>query len=178
MWIILVIEMFCEVFIRPDGYQSLLMSEKAYAPSTARFINRFHLCGETLSLITFVPEFVCLLTSKLECNDRPKFSLFNALFTSVLGPTRLHTFYGRAYLALVRFRVFGLVRHWKKMWIHNTFATMRATGVKALVAPLKGTEPKKVDPVEEEEKDRGLTNASNIGTALMVINSHRALIIL
>jgi hypothetical protein len=32
--------------------------------------------------------------------------------------------------------------------------------------------------IEAEEKDMGLTNAANIGTALMVINSHRALIIL
>lgn len=173
----LVVELFCEVFIRPDGYQSLLMSEKAYAPSTARFMNRFHLCGEAVALITFVPEFICLLSS-YECGDRPKFSLFNALFTSVLGPTRLASFYGRGFLALIRFRVFGLVRHWKKMWIHNTFVTMRATGVKAVVAPYKGAPPQKIDPMEEEEKDRGLTNASNIGTALMVINSHRALVIL
>lgn len=179
VWLILIVELICETFIRPDGYQSLLYSEKAYTPSTAQFINRFHLCMESLSLITFVPEFVCLFTSRLECGDRPSFSLFNALFMSVLGPTRLATFYGKSYLALVRFRVFGLVRHWKKMWIHNTFVTMRATGVNALVAPYKRAPPKKMDPVmEEEEKDVGLTNASNIGTALMVINSHRALIIL
>lgn len=178
VWLILVVELVCEVFIRPEGYQSLLMSEKAYTPSTSQFISRFHLCGETVSLITFVPEFVCLFSS-YECGDRPKFSLMNALFSEVLGPTTLATFYGRCFLALVRFRVFGLVRHWKKMWIHNTFVTMRGPGVKKLVAPYKGAEPKKVDPMmEEEEKDRGLTSASNIGTALMVINSHRALIIL
>jgi hypothetical protein len=175
---ILVLELVCEVFIRPDGYQSLLMSEKAYAPSTARFINRFHLCGEIIALVTFFPEFVCLFSSH-ECGDRPAFSLFNALFMSVLGPTRLQTFYGRSFIALVRLRVFGLVRHWKKMWINNTFVTMRASGMKSLVAPLRGTPPQKnADPMEDEEKDMGLTNASNIGTALMVINSHRALAIL
>jgi len=179
VWVILVLELLCETFIRPDGYQSLLFSEKAYAPSTARFIDRFHLCGELVSLVTFVPEFVCLLSSAYECGDRPSFSLFNALFMQVLGPTRLDTFYGRCFLALVRLRVFGLVRHWKKMWIHNTFVTMRSTGIKAFVGPLKGAPPQKtLGPMEEEEKDLGLTNASNIGTALMVINSHRALVIL
>ena len=154
------------------------MSEKAYAPSTARFIDRFHLFGEIIALVTFVPEFICLFSSH-QCGDRPAFSLFNALFISILGPTRLQTFYGNAFIALVRLRVFGLVRHWKKMWIHNTFVSMRASGMKALVGPLKGNTPQKsIDHMEEEEKDLGLTNASNIGTALMVINSHRALVIL
>jgi hypothetical protein len=69
--------------------------------------------------------------------------------------------------------VFGLVRHWKNMWIHNTFITMTPTGLKAMVGKQNHTHV-----IEAEEKDMGLTNAANIGTALMVINSHRALIIL
>lgn len=170
---VLVIELFCEVFVRPEGYQIMLFSEKAYAPSTAQFINRFHLFGETIALLTFAPEFVCLFSGK-NCSGRQGFSLFNALYMEVLGPTRTNAFYGRAFLALVRLRVFGLVRHWKKMWIHNTFITMTPTGMRAMVGQLK--EHNLV--MEEEEKDKGLTNAANIGTALMVINSHRALIIL
>jgi hypothetical protein len=178
VWAVLVIELFCEIFVRPEGYQIMLFSEKAYAPSTAQFINRFHLFGEMIALLTFVPEFICLF-SQYECSDRPKFSIFNALYMQILGPTRLNTFYGRAFLALVRLRVFGLVRHWKKMWIHNTFITMTPTGMKAMVGQLKQqTLAASHDPMEEEEKDKGLTNAANIGTALMVINSHRALIIL
>lgn len=170
---VLVIELICEVFIRPEGYQIMLSSEKAYAPSTAQFINRFHLFGETIALVTFAPEFVCLFSGQ-DCSDRQKFSLFNAIYMEILGPTRTSTFYGRAFLALVRLRVFGLVRYWKKMWIHNTFITMTPTGMKAMVGQLKQHSL----AMEVEEKDKGLTNAANIGTALMVINSHRALIIL
>lgn len=179
VWVILVLELVFETFVRPDGYQSLLMSEKAYAPSTARFINRFHLFGEVVSITTFVPEFVCVLSPTYQCGDRFKVSLFNALFMKILGPTRMQVFYGLAFLALVRLRVFGLVRHWKKMWLkHHTFPTIQSTGIRAIVEPLKGVPPRKMDPMEEEEKDKGLTEASNIGTALMVINSHRALLIL
>jgi class 3 adenylate cyclase len=172
VWVVLVIELLCEVFVRPEGYQIMLFSEKAYAPSTAQFITRFHLFGEIIALLTFVTESVCLF-SRSECSDRLSFSLFNALYMEVLGPTRLDAFFGRAFIALVRLRVFGLVRHWKNMWIHNTFITMTPTGLKAMVGKQNHTHV-----IEAEEKDMGLTNAANIGTALMVINSHRALIIL
>ena len=186
---VLLLELLFELFIRPDGYQQLIISDKAYAPTTVRFINAFHLFVESISLFCFIPEFYCLFSKNMQCDERLRFSFFNAALMGVVGPTTLHYFYGTAYFALVRFRVFGLVRHWKKMWINNTFINMRwkaaygfFLGSKKAVAPLKNEHnnhhhnhrAKK----EGKKKETVLTNASNIGTALMVTNSYRAMIML
>jgi hypothetical protein len=182
------LELACEVFIRPEGYHSLILSEKAFAPSTVRYINAFHLFFEFVSLMLFVPEFLCLFTSRYACGDRPFFSYFNAAFVMILGPTLKNVFFGRFYFALIRLRVFGVVRHWKNMWINNTFVNMKwnshPKGIFSGVFP-----PPRVTPVQggrkhldkagdEKFREGALTNASNIGTALTVINSHRALMIL
>jgi hypothetical protein len=175
------------VFIRPDGYNNLIVSEKAFAPSTVRYINSFHLLVESLSLAVFIPEFLCLWTTAYTCGDRPAFSFFNAAYMAVLGPYRSDAFYGRAYMALIRLRVFGLGRHWKKMWINNTFVLGHWTSSKGgLFAGV--FIPSRIAPNQPENRKNGLsigdskgnslTNASNIGTALMVTNSHRALMIL
>lgn len=182
MWLILIIELFLEVFIRPEGYQILIKSEKAYAPSTARFINCFHLCAEFISLAFFAPEFGCLFGG-YQCSDRPPFSYFNAAFIAVLGPERVNVFCGKLYIAIMRLRVFGLVRHWRNMWIKNTFVTMRASSIVSWFTPKKAPKVVEVgestEAMDRKEKDTdGLTNVSNIGTALMVINSHRALVLL
>ena len=181
VFLVLVVELVCEVFIRPEGYHILINSEKAYAPSTARFINAFHLCGETISLVLFAPEFVCLF-SKYECGDRLPFSYFNAAFTGILGPQRINAFKAFLYIAVIRLRVFGLVRHWRNMWVNNTFVTMKSTSLVRLFCPERNpTSQRKRESMKElmqKEKDMAITNVSNIGTALMVTNSHRALIIL
>lgn len=187
----LVIELLFEVFIRPDGYKSLITSEKAYSPNTVRYINSFHLLIESLSLALFIPEFLCLWSSAYSCGDRPGFSYFNAVYMAVLGPHRSDAFFGRAYFALVRLRVFGLVRHWKKMWINNTFVSMRwkapSGGIfsgllmpnhNPKVAPHQSMDKKSDNTIDQTGKSNSLINASNIGTALMVTNSHRSLIIL
>lgn len=190
---ILLVELLFEVFIRPDGYQELIISDKAYAPTTVRFINAFHLVVESVSLLCFIPEFYCLFSSTFECGERLGFSFFNAALMGVVGPTRLDAFYGKAFFALIRFRVFGLVRHWKKMWINNTFINMRwkaahgfFSGSKKQIAPIKNKrhnrhhshKAKKEESDDGKKKESVLTNASNIGTALMVTNSYRVLIML
>lgn len=153
-----------------------------------RYINSFHLLIESASLAVFIPEFLCLWAST-NCGDRPTFSFFSAAYRAVLGPTRSAAFLGRLYLALVRFRVFGLVRHWKKMWINNTFVLGRWTSstggllsgvfIPARIAP-NHTTSKETDKsnVDQKGRENSLTNASTIGTALMVTNSHRALMML
>ena len=193
---ILMVELLFEVFIRPDGYQNLIVSDKAYAPTTVRFINAFHLIVESVSLLCFIPEFYCLFTSSFRCDERMDFSFYNAALIGVTGPTRLDFFYGKAYFALLRFRVFGLVRHWKKMWIKNTFINMRWKGAHGFFSG--STKPQKLKQIlphnhhhhhhtqkarteaseEAKKKEAVLTNASNIGTALMVTNSYRVLIML
>ncbi|CAB9497814.1 whole genome shotgun sequence [Seminavis robusta] len=191
VWCILIIELLFELFIRPDGYQDLIISDKAYAPTTVRYINAFHLLVESVSLLCFIPEFYCLF-SVASCGERLGFSFFNAALLGVTGPSRADFFFGKAYFALIRFRVFGLVRHWKKMWINNTFINMRW---KAAHGFFSGSSSKQVTSNQKNKRDQHksnktetsedakkkesvLTNASNIGTALMVTNSYRVLIML
>lgn len=117
-WIILVLELAFEVLIRPTGYDALTHSEKAYAPSTARFINRFHLCTEILALALYIPELCCVF-KRVSCGSDIPLTLIYASLRSVLGPNRVQAFIGHCIFAFVRLRIFGLVRHWKQMWIQS-----------------------------------------------------------
>jgi hypothetical protein len=194
VWLVLVLELVFQVFILPDGFKNLIVSDKAYAPTTVRYINAFHVFVESLSLIIFISEWYCLV-STYQCDDRLRFSLHNAVLLSVTGPTRLDSFYGKAFLALIRLRVFGLVRHWRNMWITNTFINMKwkstPTGIVSNFIPQERSYrssaehksssflAKKGDHFDDShKKDMNLANASTIGTALMVTNSYRALAIL
>lgn len=175
----LVLELIFEVFIRPDGYNVLVASEKAYAPSTVRYINYFHLVVETFSLGIFVPEFICLWNVSSSCSERTRFSYFNAAFMAILGPSQASAFLGHVYFALVHLRIFGLVRRWRIRWINNHLIAKKA--VKSQKDDVRnGGSKKRVHKPADTEKGRedSLINASNIGTALMVTNSHRCLVIL
>ena len=48
VWVVLVpiFELFCEVFIRPDGYQGLLISDESFTPTTVRYIDTIHFVVE------------------------------------------------------------------------------------------------------------------------------------
>ncbi|KAL7581269.1 hypothetical protein ACA910_006040 [Epithemia clementina (nom. ined.)] len=214
VFLVLLLELLFEVFIRPDGYKKLIISEKAFSPQTVRFINAFHFVVETFSLLIFIPEFYCLFSHD-SCSTRFKFSFFNAALVAVTGPTRAQSTYGRAYFALVRLRIFGVVRHWKNMWITNTFLMGRkrdagwlssifpprashkdhqqapalkrqdsnltesgVDGTKGGGESNKGGEDENDQNQNHDNKDQTLTNASNIGTALMVTNSYRAISLL
>ena len=189
----MILELVFEIFIRPDGYHSLIISEKAYSPSTVRYINAFHLTIELMSLGVFVPEFLCLFSPQYGCSDRTPFSFFNAAFLAILGPSSKDAFFGRAYMAIVRLRLFGLVRHWKKMWINDNSNVSNINGkakgtrnrflsgvfVPARVGHSDGKKHKSeaLNVERQTKKEDALINASNIGRALLVINSHRALLI-
>lgn len=199
VWSILAVELFLEWLIRPVDYFDLIQSEKAYAPSTARNINSFHLVFEFISLVLFIPEFVCLQQST--CGQAVPFSGTWASLNAVLGPGRGDSALGRFCIGLRTFRLFGLARHWKNMWINNTFhdeATRRRlwdlffNDNERAVPKFSRKRKNKVDDEgnaedldgsksqdkESNEEDQRLKKAATIGTALMVINSHRALFLL
>ena len=214
VWSILVIELLFEVLVRPEGYSALMASEKAYAPSTARFINAFHLFFEVVALVCFVPDFRCLASG--DCGAAVPFSLIRASLTSVLGPSVSDAVRGHLFFITLRLRVFNLVRHWKKMWINHTFdePVDKDSHLRGYWVPTQGIldsqigktiqTDKKTDDVKistlsvddsqydddaEEERlakeqkrqakraDKRLSKAATIGTALMVVNSHRAMIL-
>lgn len=113
-------ELIFEWLIRPSNYYGQLMkSEKAFAPSTARYINGFHLVTETVALALFIPEFDCLTTKV--CGKRIFFSGVDAALSAIYGPTRARAALGRLCIGLTSLRSVGLVRRWKIMWVQKTF---------------------------------------------------------
>lgn len=113
-----------EVFIRPSEWRALIRSEKAFLPSTCRYLSTFHLIAETIALILFIPEFMCVFTGDggNTCGaERSGVTLGELVTKALFGPTKLDSFYGNAYLCTMRLRIFGLVRHWTKMWLNSTF---------------------------------------------------------
>lgn len=119
VWFILVIELSFEYLLRPTDYQQLIKSEKAFAPSTARHINRYHLFCEAIALLLFVTHFPCAFLNK--CGGRLPFSSVQAGLYAVVGATNADAALGRFVLGLTFLRAFGLVRRWKQMWINLTF---------------------------------------------------------
>jgi hypothetical protein len=194
IWSILTLELTFEVFIRPDDYNTLIQSDKAFMPRTARYISGLHLAVEAISLTFFVPEFLCLFKSDLRCDERGTFSLSYATLLALSGPTRAKSFAGRAFYACIRLRVFGLVRLWRNMWLSRKFIKRERQTHRIYQDWDRVVIPNDVGNEDEEEtesnleqnrirmeqkqRNDALINASNIGTALMVTNSYRTLAIL
>lgn len=117
VWVILVIELFLEFLIRPKGYQELVRSDKAFAPSTARLLNRFHFVCESCALILYLPQSICGFYG--QCS-----SMFGAAQRSLMaltGDSQGEAALGRLLLGLTFLRSFGLARHWKQMWLNHTY---------------------------------------------------------
>ncbi len=110
-----------EVFIRPSEWRALIRSEKAFLPSTCRYLSTFHLIAETVALILFIPEFSCVLTGDTCGGERNRITLGELDIQALYGPTKADSFWGNLYLCMLRLRIFGLVRHWTKMWLNCTF---------------------------------------------------------
>lgn len=119
VWCILALELVFEYLIRPFDYGMLVESDQAYAPSTARHINLYHLAFETIALMLFIPEFSCMYKDR--CGAVVPFSDLWASVYSVDGSDSGKAVLSRLCLGLTSLRLFGLVRHWKQMWINNTF---------------------------------------------------------
>eukprot|EP00934_Nitzschia_sp_Nitz4_P008652 Nitzschia sp. Nitz4//scaffold11_size288233//230845//235511//NITZ4_000808-RA/size288233-snap-gene-0.61-mRNA-1//-1//CDS//3329534176//8642//frame0 len=208
IWGILVLELLFEILIRPTSYFDLIRSDRAYAPSTARHINTFHIFFETLALLTYVPEFACITGESDDVCDRDQtFSRVQASIDSVLGDSRAHRARAKFFLGLTALRLFGLVRHWKWMFLNSTFKRVKREGLEKLLIPLDKVlgdsfmkvgannlqRDKKNDddlesmiqiddvvskPTTSSEEDQRLRNAATVGTALMVVNSQRTLVLL
>lgn len=204
IWTVLTSELLFEVFIRPEGYYRLLRSEKAFTPATVRFISGLHLIVESVSLVFFAPEFWCLFDDDLTCDGRPKFSFLNSSLLAVAGADRWKALAGRAFYACIRLRIFGMIRHWRNMWINKTFLKRTPQRAMRFVNDRKsvntsdrserrspdgspdghgdsttgnrGYPAARVSKLERKKRDAAVINASNIGTALMTTNSNRALI--
>ena len=112
----------------------LIESDKAFAPSTARYINWFHLVFESFALLSFLPEFRCITAANV-CDRKSVFSHVQASMDSILGDTHAVATRGRFLLGITSLRFFGLVRHWKQMWINNTFRSEKGKGSESWLFP-------------------------------------------
>lgn len=113
-------ELIFELVIRPSNYRLLIQSDKAYAPSTARYLNLFHLFFESAALLLFIPQFSCVAGGFCG-GGRASFGLINASLNAVIGYGEQRPALGRFVIGLSFLRLFGLIRHWKQMWINDTF---------------------------------------------------------
>jgi hypothetical protein len=139
VWCLLVLELIFEIIIRPKGYADLIESDRAFAPSTARHINQFHMFFEVIALVTFLPEFQCIDPNKT-CRQNSVFSSVGSSLDAIIGETHAISARGRFLMGLTVLRLFGLIRHWKQMFINNTFRPTKREGIeKWLISPGKGT---------------------------------------
>ena len=143
----MVIELLFEVLIRPKSYFELIESDKAFAPSTARHINRFHFFFEALALLTFIPELQCLGRSDF-CLRSSKLSMVQASADAVVGGSHAVAARGRFIMGITFLRFFGVVRHWKQMWISNTLRPKPRYGLEKWMFP----QERNVDDFALEER--------------------------
>lgn len=117
VWLVLIVELFLEFLIRPKHYQELVRSDKAFAPSTARLLNRFHFVCESLSLLLYIPQAFCGLSGNCSNGYGASRRTLWALTSSNLQEAVA----GRFLTGLTFLRSFGLARHWKQMWLNHTY---------------------------------------------------------
>jgi hypothetical protein len=136
VWFVLIVELLFELLIRPSNYGALVYSDKAFAPSTARLLNRFHLFCESLALFAYLPQSVCGFTDGCDSTlDAIKRTLWALTSTNLRD-----AFLGRILFGLVFLRSFGLARHWKQMWLNHTYEKIDQESCKfVILAP-------KIDP--------------------------------
>lgn len=134
IWSVLVLELAFEVIIRPGGYSKLIQSDRAFAPSTARHISSFHMFFEAIALLTYIPEFRCLVPHDV-CYRDSIFSRVGSSLDAVLGQSPAECARGRFFLGLTALRLFGLIRHWKQMFINNTFRPVEPQGIEKWLIP-------------------------------------------
>ncbi|VEU33814.1 unnamed protein product [Pseudo-nitzschia multistriata] len=205
IWVVLVLELVFEVLIRPKDYKQLIESDKAFRPSTARYIHKFYIVGEAIALVTYIPEIFCLNYTTDVCGvifPDGRFALPEASADAVLGPTRRDSIVGRLVMGLMGFRFFGVIRHWKQMLINQTFQPAERQGIEKWIIPYDPSNRRmrmrrrKMDKKEDDDEtvdsefddddldsdkyheNQRLKSAANIGTALISVNCQRVLILM
>jgi len=156
-WFALVVELIFEVINRPQNYSSLLEGERAFLPSTVRYINRFHFVFEVLALGFALPDWL----GKMVVMD-DSFQFATIAVEASVGSSTAAFISGHFKLMLSRLRLFGLFRHRRNYWIR-------------LQSKDHEMERGESNP---NDNDLHLRNASSISTALLLITSQRALLLL
>lgn len=115
------IELLFEFLVRPPEYEHTMQTDKAFSPATARHVNFFHLFCESLALIFYLPQIICPFQNSCRDGQFLPSHLASPAIAAVTSPHDGHAALGRFMLSLTFLRTFGLVRHWKQMWINSTY---------------------------------------------------------
>jgi hypothetical protein len=103
-WVILMLELIFEVSVRPKDYSKLVKAERAYSPTTVRYINGFHLVFEFVALMFAIPDFLPLFNHRVSNGT----SFIQAAINASYGKTNYQFIGGHLIFMLTRMRVFGL----------------------------------------------------------------------
>lgn len=76
---------------------------------------------EIVALVTFLPEFQCLQADDI-CKRDSVLSRVGASVDAIIGESHAEAARGGVLIGLTALRLFGLIRHWKQMFINNTFS--------------------------------------------------------
>ena len=148
------LELIFELIVRPKGYSELIQSDRAFAPSTARHINRFHMIFEIIALMTYIPEFKCIRSDI--CDRDSAFSRVSASLGVVIGESHAVSARSRFLLGLTALRLFGPIRHWKQMFINNTFRSKQPEGIEKWLIP--GTHEDRESARSLRQRDKSKKN--------------------
>jgi len=185
-WAILVLELLTAWFIRPTQYARLMSSDKAYSPKSASYIDNFHLFFELLSLILFALQHAQFFHFKQRDVDQWAFSATrSAIDVTFYDNTIIRGSWAfwraNLYFMIAPLRLFGLVRYWRNRWLNSTFVESDRNSrenvdlirdVSEVILARAGEETKTANDKKNKIPLHD-TKAEKIGTALMVVNSHR-----
>jgi len=169
------LELVFEVSIRPKEYRALLDKEQAYSPSTVRYINRFHLFFEFIALMFVIPDFLPLFMDRVTV-----FSFTHGAVNATDGSTEGAFILGNLHTLLIRIRLFGLVRHKRNHWISPPKDNSASARQQSDADNSDQSKPDETsdDFVGTSDDDSALRRADTIGTALLLVNSQRAMLLL
>jgi hypothetical protein len=174
------IEIISEIYIRPDNYRDLLQSDKAYAPSTVRYINNFHVTFELIALLFVIPDFLPLFGYDFVHLTFPEGAI-NATGRKHEG----ELIAGKLYFLLIHLRIFGLIRHLRNHWIRwkddseNLLSSSVGVSLVSWITLFDFIgSPKSHRCIFFQDSESSSCRGDRIGTALLLVNSQHAMILL
>ena len=97
-------------------------SSRAYDPSLGRYLSTVGIIIQSIALIFYIPEFICLFFNEQDACIMNRFISFEkAVIMIDQGPTRKNVLLGYVYLFPHWLRLHSLVRRWIKMLIRSRF---------------------------------------------------------
>mmetsp|Transcript_16209 Transcript_16209/g.32276 ORF Transcript_16209/g.32276 Transcript_16209/m.32276 type:complete len:1314 (+) Transcript_16209:82-4023(+) len=158
VWFFLVFDLFSEILIRPMDYSKLLRSNKAFYPSTQRYIDNFHFFLEFLALALYFPEILLCFS------DNVKLSIFHSYMNTLDSAKDSNSWIHIILLALVHLRIVGVMRRWRQSTINASYLK---TGEELFLAKV----PIETDVGSSSEENQSYDSSTNQNEQISPIDS-------